>query len=170
MNLLTDEECKEVHEVDLAVNYEAELCTGKKHNFPKDIFSFERKKKKKTKQKEQEDEAKKAGIKEKPTKYLYNTNKKYKKIAADISIPKDYPYKWFLGGSDACQGDSGGPMWRNVKGENNTVRAFQIGVVSRGSGCASFNKPGIYGSIKYAYPWIKETIEKEMKGKEFCPK
>ena len=48
------------------------------------------------------------------------------------------------------------------------MKARQIGVVSRGQGCASFNVPAIYTSVKETYNWMKETIEKEMKGKEMC--
>ena len=78
-------------------------------------------------------------------------------------------------------------MWRNVKVSwpeiflkrycnghsvqiDGKVRATQIGTVSRGNGCAYFNAPGIFGSVKKARSWIKETIEKEMGGKGYCPK
>ena len=50
------------------------------------------------------------------------------------------------------------------------MRATQIGVVSRGRGCAKFNSPAIFGSVKRAYGWIKEVVEKEMGGKGYCPK
>lgn len=48
------------------------------------------------------------------------------------------------------------------------VRATQIGVVSRGLGCAGFNNPGIFGSVKKILPWIKKVVEKEMKPKNYC--
>merc|ERR1740131_397577 len=73
MNLLNDDECKELAKRatvtqearnkngNLGINYETEICAGKKHNFPKDITSFERKKKRKKKIKEEEEQAKKRG-------------------------------------------------------------------------------------------------------------
>lgn len=44
-------------------------------------------------------------------------------------------------GRDSCQGDSGGPIFRTVPG---TRTYIQIGVVSRGEGCAAQGGPGIY--------------------------
>lgn len=44
-------------------------------------------------------------------------------------------------GRDSCQGDSGGPIFRTVPG---TQTHIQIGVVSRGEGCAAQGGPGIY--------------------------
>jgi trypsin len=44
-------------------------------------------------------------------------------------------------GRDSCQGDSGGPIFRTVPG---TQTHIQIGVVSRGEGCAEQGGPGIY--------------------------
>ena len=49
-----------------------------------------------------------------------------------------------MGGRDACQGDSGGPLWIELGSTNGTRRAFLAGIVSRGSGCAKLNSPGIY--------------------------
>ena len=43
-----------------------------------------------------------------------------------------------------------------------------IGVVSRGTFC-TLNSPAIYGSVKMAFGWIKEIVEKEMDGKGYCP-
>ena len=56
------------------------------------------------------------------------------------------------GGRDSCTGDSGGPLWKWV-GKSKT-RAFIIGVVSRGKGCARKNAPGIYSRTKMYLDWI----------------
>ena len=53
--------------------------------------------------------------------------------------------------------------------DGDKVRATQIGVVSRGRGCAKFNSPAIFGSVRKVYKWIKEIVEKEMEFKIFCP-
>jgi secreted trypsin-like serine protease len=55
-------------------------------------------------------------------------------------------------------GDSGGPLFVNEKllePNGTSVRAFLIGAVSRGHGCARMNYPGIYSRIKALLPWIK---------------
>ena len=52
-----------------------------------------------------------------------------------------------IGGSDACQGDSGGPLvkWQRVrKNGRMSQKAYLIGIVSRGKGCAYADQPGIY--------------------------
>ena len=49
------------------------------------------------------------------------------------------------------------------------MRATQIGVVSRGRGCAKFNSPAIFGSVRKVYKWIKDTVEEEMEKKNYCP-
>ena len=70
--------------------------------------------------------------------------------------------KSYIGGSDACQGDSGGPLTHFVKVKNYDgtlgYRAFLVGLVSRGEGCAYFNKPGIYTRIKHYIPWIEKHV------------
>ena len=73
----------------------------------------------------------------------------------------------FLGGVDSCQGDSGGPLWRNID-KNGDVRATQIGVVSRGKGCAGFNDPAIFGSVRKIYKWIRKTVKKHKTDKNLC--
>jgi len=45
-----------------------------------------------------------------------------------------------FGGQDACTGDSGGPLWKFFG--NARTKAFVIGVVSRGKGCARGDSPG----------------------------
>ena len=56
------------------------------------------------------------------------------------------------------------------KDSTGNVRAWQIGTVSCGHGCAGFNSPAVFGSVKMSYDWIKEVVEKEMKTEEFCSK
>ena len=56
-----------------------------------------------------------------------------------------------------------------LKNAGNQTRATQTGVVSRGKGCAFFNSPAIFGSVKMVFGWIKEIVEKEMDGKGYCP-
>ena len=52
-----------------------------------------------------------------------------------------------IGGSDACQGDSGSPLikWQRIR-KNGKIsqKAYLIGIVSRGEGCAYYDMPGIY--------------------------
>ena len=60
-----------------------------------------------------------------------------------------------------CSGDSGGPIYRwDVDKDKKEKRAILIGVVSRGTGCANFNRPGIVTRIKYHLKWIHEIIKK----------
>jgi len=177
LNILNDDECAELFKnlnkkknaANLFWNKEYEICTGKKRQFPKSNWRFLRKEKTEKELNKEKEAAKKHGITEfKPTKYKYKF-KKSEKPFDSLATPKKYPFDWFLGGVDSCQGDSGGPLWRNVKIDGK-VRATQIGTVSRGEGCAYFNAPAIFGSVKKARSWIKETIEKEMGGKGYCPK
>ena len=52
-------------------------------------------------------------------------------------------------------GDSGGPLYqwfKTPKGE----RAFVVGVVARGTGCANINKPGIFTRVTKFIPWIRK--------------
>ena len=70
-------------------------------------------------------------------------------------------------GKDSCQGDSGGPLWRNIEVEGQ-VRATQIGVVSRGKGCAGFNDPAIFGSVKRIYSWIRSIVRKHKSNDNMC--
>jgi len=176
LNILTDEECEKLFKYqvakdkssDMSWNREYEICTGKKHVFPKSAISLLRKRKKKKVNKEEEEKAKKLGIKGwKPTKYTYQPMKD--KIEQGLGTPRDYEFDWFLGDVDSCQGDSGGPLWRNIEDSSGTMRATQIGTVSRGHGCAGFNSPAVFGSVKMSFDWIKEVVEKEMKKEEFCP-
>jgi secreted trypsin-like serine protease len=58
------------------------------------------------------------------------------------------------GGHDACQGDSGGPLWRWMGRKEGKKKAFVVGVVSRGKGCARKDSPGIYTRVKKYLDWI----------------
>ncbi|GAB77376.1 trypsin [Austwickia chelonae] len=53
-------------------------------------------------------------------------------------------------GKDSCQGDSGGPLLRKVPGRDEYL---QIGVVSRGAGCAAQGGPGIYSYLGSQLLW-----------------
>ena len=56
------------------------------------------------------------------------------------------------GETDSCQGDSGAPLWKWI-GKSRSY-AVMIGVVSRGTGCARKNTPGIYTRVKKYLRWI----------------
>ena len=58
------------------------------------------------------------------------------------------------GGIDACSGDSGGPLVCDVNGE-----ATLIGIVSRGTGCALEDHPGLYTTVTDYVDWAKEMIK-----------
>ena len=63
--------------------------------------------------------------------------------------------------SFSWQGDSGGPLWSYLGTKPETKRAFLVGIVSRGDGCANFNKPGVYTAVKQFLPWIQANIDEE---------
>ena len=58
-----------------------------------------------------------------------------------------------FGGTDTCTGDSGGPIWTWM-GKGLNKRAFIIGIVSRGLGCARLNSPGVYTRVSKYLGWI----------------
>ena len=71
-----------------------------------------------------------------------------------------YKYYLYIIACSLFLGDSGGPLYRwDIDKESGTKRAVLIGVVSRGEGCANFNRPGIYTRIKYHLKWIQHTIK-----------
>ena len=86
-------------------------------------------------------------------KYFLRRNKKKKFKVFRIPLnkqKKDRETKY--GGIDSFQGDSGSPLWKWVgKGRGHAV---MIGVVSRGTGCAHKNTPGIYTRVKKYLRWI----------------
>ena len=86
---------------------------------------------------------------------------KFKKLGIASSKPS-------YGGVDACFGDSGGPLWKWFHSGNSKdlPRAFLIGVVSRGSGCAKRNEAGIYTRIKMYSKWIDRIVNYRPKQKQ----
>lgn len=60
---------------------------------------------------------------------------------------------YMSGGCDACQGDSGGPLM--IKYDD---RYIQLGIISRGSGCARPFMFGVYTRVASFYTWIESVI------------
>lgn len=66
------------------------------------------------------------------------------------------------GGKDSCQGDSGGPIMQSIEG-----RAYQVGVVSFGAGCAQAGAPGVYADLSSAALWISlDVVWERTSGKQ----
>jgi secreted trypsin-like serine protease len=57
-------------------------------------------------------------------------------------------------GKDACFGDSGGPMYATDPQRG----LVQIGIVSRGGGCATKSFPGNYTDVHKLRYWIDRSI------------
>jgi secreted trypsin-like serine protease len=57
-------------------------------------------------------------------------------------------------GKDACYGDSGGPMFATDPHRG----PVQIGVTSRGGGCATKSFPGIWTDVTKLRGWIDKNI------------
>ena len=55
-------------------------------------------------------------------------------------------------------GDSGGPLYQWFDTPNGQ-RAYIIGVVSRGAGCANINYPGVFTRITKHIPWIRSVVK-----------
>lgn len=77
------------------------------------------------------------------------------KIYGDIS--KDAVVCAYEEYTDACQGDSGGPLVyrQTINGSNADV---QIGVVSKGIGCARLGIPGVYANVAHVYADIATQL------------
>jgi len=69
---------------------------------------------------------------------------------------KDASGKKLVGGQDTCQGDSGGPLWVMENG-----KAYLVGVVNRGRGCAKQQSVGIYARVKFYLKWIFKHVNKK---------
>ncbi|NWJ04775.1 TMPS2 protease, partial [Crypturellus undulatus] len=61
---------------------------------------------------------------------------------------------FLTGGIDSCQGDSGGPL---VTSKNSLW--WLVGDTSWGTGCATPNKPGVYGNMTVFTDWIYKIMQ-----------
>ena len=129
MDILTPKECKDLG-ADLNADEQREFCTGRKTSFPW-IHKFKR-------------------VKNSNGKIIFTSEGK----EVNYLGAKKTKYPFYLGGTDSCQGDSGGPFFRFHK-----ERAYQTGVVSRGTGCANFNQPGIFSRVKSHLEWIAQNTK-----------
>ena len=55
--------------------------------------------------------------------------------------------------TDACQGDSGGPLVYSYADKD-----VQVGIVSKGIGCAMMDVPGVYARVDSAFPAIAAQL------------
>jgi len=134
----------------LAFDQKRELCAGKKKEFPiidtfemkAECLNSKMKKNKKHKKRTKRDirDCFKKSNTAKPEIYNYGI---------------ETPFNFYLGGQDSCQGDSGGPLITFIH-SNGTVRGHTIGAVSRGTGCANLNAPGIFSRVSHHLDWIKK--------------
>ncbi|CAG9568401.1 unnamed protein product [Danaus chrysippus] len=61
---------------------------------------------------------------------------------------------------DSCSGDSGGPLMDTIRNSTTfRLHFYQTAVVSYGyTKCGEENFPGVYSSLEYFLPWIKERV------------
>jgi len=70
----------------------------------------------------------------------------------------NYPYEYYISGTDSCNGDSGGPVYRWVDGVPTLIAVVARGWGSGDSdGCAELNFPGIYTRTAKFLDWIQEN-------------
>ena len=114
-----------------------DLCAGKKRKF-KNIVQYKKEK----------------------DKYIF-----YKNVTNYFGMNDkgNYPFDYYVSGSDSCNGDSGGGayFWKKKGSDQPTL----IGIVSRGfgsdskDGCGEFNFPGIYTRVTQYLNWIYKHAE-----------
>jgi len=133
---------------ELQFDEKREICAGKKKNFPIiDIFEMK---------------AQCMNSKQR-WRRRYRTKRDIRECfkKSNTAKPETYnygiktPFNFYLGGQDSCQGDSGGPLITFIR-SNGTVRGHTIGAVSRGTGCANLNAPGIFSRVSHHLDWIKK--------------
>ena len=79
----------------------------------------------------------------------------------------EYPFDYYVSGTDSCSGDSGGGLYTWKDGVPTL-----IGVVSRGfgsghkNGCAERNFPGIYSRVSRYLEWINKHAKDGKCGEE----
>merc|ERR1712126_520691 len=129
MHILSDRECDEFG-YSINSNVSLEVCAAKKKPFPK-IQILNR-----------------LESRRRPGNYRYQPDG----YRTDYK-GTDGKFDFYLGGQDSCQGDSGGPLVVYLPYKDQ-LRAFTIGVVSRGAGCANFNQPGIFSKVSAHLDWI----------------
>lgn len=129
MDLLNDRQC-DILGYTINANVSYELCAGKKQVFPK-VQVFNR-----------------LENRQRPGNFRYEPDG----FETDFKGTEG-KFDFYLGGQDSCQGDSGGPLivYLPYRGK---LRAFTIGVVSRGAGCANFNQPGVFSKVSAHLDWI----------------
>ena len=137
LDILTSQQCVDMGK-EMEPNKTSEICAGKKTYFPK-IIKFKR------------------------IKRLKSMSYFFKHIGSSrnyLGLGKS-KYNFYIGGTDSCQGDSGGPFyqWLENSKKHKDKRAYLIGVVSRGTGCANFNDPGIFTRITRHLSWIRRETK-----------